>query len=173
MGSRRSGELFGHLQMLFRVGTLGGLSDAELLERFVAGQDEAGEANFRALVARHGPMVLRRLPERPDHPHDADDAFQVTFLALARKAGSIRKHGSLGSWLHGTAQRVAMKAKTASRRRVARESRVAHESPIAAGVFGESQTSIEDRELRRSCTKRSSGCRPGTGRRSCCATWRG
>ena len=47
MGSRRSGELFGHLETLFRVGTVGGLSDAQLLERFVAGRDEAGEVAFR------------------------------------------------------------------------------------------------------------------------------
>jgi RNA polymerase sigma factor (sigma-70 family) len=144
MGSRRSGELFGHLETLFRIGTVVGLSDAELLERFVAGRDEAGEANFRALVARHGPMVLRVCRSVLDDPHDAEDAFQVTFLALARKAGSIRKHGSLGSWLHGTALRVAKKAQIAARRRLARESRVAE---ARATIASASQPSIDDTEL--------------------------
>ncbi len=59
MASGRSGDLSKQLQALFHVGTLGGLSDAQLLERFVARRDEAGAAAFRALVDRHGPMVLR------------------------------------------------------------------------------------------------------------------
>ncbi len=66
----------------------------------------------------------------------------MTFLALARKAGSIRKHGSIGSWLHGTAHRVALKARTAGRRRQVRESRVAE-----VVVASESQPPVEDREL--------------------------
>jgi RNA polymerase sigma factor (sigma-70 family) len=145
MGTRRSGELFGHLETLFQAGAIGGLSDAQLLERFVAGRDEAGGANFRALVARHGPMVLRVCRSILHDPNEAEDAFQVTFLALARKAGSIRKHSSIASWLHGTAHRVAKKAKTAARRRLARESQVARATE--SDVSGEGQPSIEDREL--------------------------
>jgi DNA-directed RNA polymerase specialized sigma24 family protein len=138
MGSRRSGELFGHLATLFRAGTVSGLSDAELLDRFVAGRDEAGEANFRALVARHGPMALRVCRSVLDDPHAAEDAFQVTFLALARNAGSIRKHGSIASWLHGTAHRVARKAKTAAQRRQSRESRAAEGQAVSElPQFGE------------------------------------
>ena len=59
MGSRRSSELYGHLDTLFQVGVIGDLSDSQLLERFVADRDEAGEVAFRSLVERHGPMVLR------------------------------------------------------------------------------------------------------------------
>jgi Sigma-70 region 2 len=66
---------------LIRIGSVGGLSDVELLERFVSGRDEAGEANFRALVARHGPMVLRVCRCVLNNPDDAKDAFQVTFLS--------------------------------------------------------------------------------------------
>ena len=117
MASGRSGDLSRQLQALFQIGTLGGLSDAPLLERFVAGRDEAGEAAFRALVDRHGPMVLRVCRSVLQDDHDAEDAFQVTFLVLARKAGSIRKQKSIGSWLHGVAHRVALKARTAARRR--------------------------------------------------------
>jgi RNA polymerase sigma factor (sigma-70 family) len=143
MGSRRSGELYEHLETLFQVGTVGGLSDAQLLERFGASRDAAGEGAFRALVARHGPMVLRVCLSVLQDPHEAEDAFQVTFLALARKAGSIRKQDSIGSWLHGTAVRVAIKARTTAHRRRARESRVME----AAVLSGESQPSIEDRDL--------------------------
>ena len=107
MGSRRSGDWFGHLEKLFRDGAIGGLSDAQLLEQFVAGRDEAAEAAFRALVERHGPMVLRVCRSVLDDPHEAEDAFQVTFLVLVRKAGSIRRHDSIASWLHGSARQVA------------------------------------------------------------------
>ena len=143
MGSRRSGELFGHLETLFRVGTIGGLSDAQLLERFVAGRDEAGEAAFRALVERHGPMVLRVCRSVLDDPHDAEDAFQVTFLVLARKAGSIRKHDSIASWLHGTAHRVALQGQDRGPKARWRASRGWRRRTCPR----ESQPPIEDREL--------------------------
>jgi RNA polymerase sigma factor (sigma-70 family) len=132
MARRRSGDLFKHLSSLFRDGTLAGVPDAQLLDRFVAGRDEPGEAAFRALVERHGPMVLRVCQNVLGDRHDAEDAFQVTFLVLARKAGSIRKQHSLGSWLHGTAHRVALRAQTAARRRLARESKVAKGTEMAA-----------------------------------------
>ena len=132
MAGRRSGDAFKHLSSLFRVGTLAGVPDAQLLERFVAGRDEAGEMAFRALVERHGPMVLRVCQSVLGDRHDAEDAFQVTFLVLARKAGSIRKQRSLGSWLHGVAHRVALRAQTAARRRLARETKAAKRAEMAA-----------------------------------------
>src|SRR5437764_15464978 len=83
----------------------GGLSDAQLLERFVRARDEAA---FEVLVWRHGGMVLsvcRRLLHREQ---DAEDAFQATFLTLARKAASIGKREALGSWLYKVAYRVSL-----------------------------------------------------------------
>src|SRR5262245_51673033 len=96
----------------------GGLTDAELLGRFVTARDEAA---FEVLVWRHGPMVLalcRRLLHRDA---DAEDAFQATFLVLLRKAATIGKREAVGSWLYKVAYRVALAARSASARRAARE----------------------------------------------------
>src|SRR5262245_33865541 len=100
-----------HLRIfLGRLGSAPGtdLSDADLLERFRARQEEAA---FTLLVQRHGAMVLRVCRRVLRDAHDAEDAFQATFLVLARKAASVRKQASLGSWLHGVALRVARKAR--------------------------------------------------------------
>ena len=88
--------------------------DAVLLERFIGQRDEAA---FTVLVARHGPMVLRLCRRVLGNVHDADDAFQATFLVLARKAGAIRRRHHLAAWLHGAAYRLALKARVASAQR--------------------------------------------------------
>src|SRR5262249_46412790 len=93
-----------------------GVSDAQLLEHFTRRGDEAA---FTALVERHGPMVLGVCRRILRHAHDADDAFQATFLLLARKAGSLSQPELLGRWLHGVAYRTALKARgVAVRRRI-------------------------------------------------------
>jgi RNA polymerase sigma factor (sigma-70 family) len=115
----------GHLHTLYRAGVLGDLTDAQLLERFLAGRDEGAEAGFAALVERHGPMVLRVCGRILRDPHDAEDAFQATFLVLARRAGSVRRRDSLASWLHGIARRVALHARADAARRRRHEGRCA------------------------------------------------
>src|SRR3712207_1682052 len=107
-GSTRT-ALLKHLHTLYQVGVIGNLTDGQLLERFVIRRDAA--AVFSALVERHGPMVLRVCQQVLGNSHDADDAFQATFLVLVRKAGAIRRRTSVASWLYGVAQRVAMRAK--------------------------------------------------------------
>jgi RNA polymerase sigma factor (sigma-70 family) len=82
-------------------------SDAQLLERFVAGRDEAA---FELLVWRHGPTVLGVCRRVLRNEQDAEDAFQATFLVLVRKAGSISKRQAVGSWLYRVAHRVALRA---------------------------------------------------------------
>jgi RNA polymerase sigma factor (sigma-70 family) len=115
---------------LFRTGTAAGLSDAQLLERFLLCHDEAAEAAFAALVERHGPMVLAVCRRVLNDPHDAQDALQATFLVLVRKAATIRKRGSLADWLHGVALRVSAHARADSARRRAIERRAGTESSI-------------------------------------------
>ena len=105
------------LQHLFHHGPVTGLDDGQLLERFVARQDEAA---FAALVALHGPLVLGVCSRILRDEHDIEDAFQATFLVLVRRAGSIRDAGRLGPWLHGVARRVAVRARSEAARRQAR-----------------------------------------------------
>jgi len=109
------------IQILFQPESLSGLSDAQLLERFLAGRDESSELAFTALVERHGPMVLGVCRRILADSHDAEDAFQATFLILVRKARSVRVEGSIGRWLYGVAMRVATRGKARTNRREARE----------------------------------------------------
>ena len=93
-------------------------TDRELLERFFRGQDEAG---FKTLVRRHGPRVLSVCRRVLHHEQDAEDAFQATFLVLARRGGSLANPELLGSWLYGVAHRIAMKIRARVARRRAQE----------------------------------------------------
>jgi RNA polymerase sigma factor (sigma-70 family) len=114
------GTFLRHLRGLLRARLNEEQTDSALLERFVSQRDEAA---FASLMQRHGPMVLGVCQRVLDDPHDADDAFQATFLVLIRKAVTIRKRGSLGSWLYGAAYRIACKARVlaAKRRRHERQ----------------------------------------------------
>jgi hypothetical protein len=94
---RESGGLFRQVHRLFRLGTMVGLTDGQLLDQLVTERGEESEAAFEELMHRHGPMVLRvcrgMLGDRPS----ADDAFQATFLVLAERAHSIRRRESLST----------------------------------------------------------------------------
>src|SRR5262249_23067276 len=98
-----------------------GLTDGQLLARFVACRDECA---FTTLVRRHGPMVLSVCRRALHHEQDAEDAFQAAFLVLARKAQSVAKRESVGSWLYSVAYHVALKARGVGARRRARERQV-------------------------------------------------
>ncbi len=123
-------------------------TDGELLDRFVRRQEEAA---FAALLGRHGPMVLRVARRVLGRVHDAEDVFQATFLLLARKARAIRKRASVGSWLHGVAHRLALRARAQARLRQERE-RQAAERPAGGAASGQAWRELQDlldTELRR------------------------
>src|SRR5688500_10656469 len=84
--------------------------DPALLAAFAAFAARRDEAAFAELVRRHGPMVLGACRRLLGHAQDAEDAFQATFLLLARKAGAVRWRGSAGPWLYAAAGRVARNA---------------------------------------------------------------
>ena len=111
-----------HLCDLYGSGTLIGFSDGQLLARYAAFQDGAA---FEALVARHGSMVAATCRAILEHEHDVEDAFQATFLVLARKAASVRAGDALGGWLHRVAYRIAVQAKREARKRHRLESEIA------------------------------------------------
>src|SRR5215471_16181592 len=90
----------------------GDVADADLLNRFLTQHDEAA---FELLLWRHGTMVWQLCRDVTRDAHAAEDAFQATFLALVRKAKSIRSRESLGAWLYQVAYRAALRARIKGR----------------------------------------------------------
>jgi RNA polymerase sigma factor (sigma-70 family) len=129
----------------------GGPTDGQLVDRFVATRDEAA---FAALLRRHGPMVLGVCRRVLKDPHDADDAFQAAFLVLARKAASVLKRDSVGSWLYQVAYRAALAARAANARRRSVEKQVQEmPDPEVAPAEAHDWRPLLDRELSRLAEK--------------------
>jgi RNA polymerase sigma factor (sigma-70 family) len=124
------------------------LTDGQLLERFLAAREEAA---FEVLLRRHGPMVLGVCRRVLSNGHDAEDAFQATFLVLIRKGPSLLPRPTLGSWLHGVAYRTALKARAARWKRCVRERQAAamSEARAPAEVRDHDLLLLLDRELDR------------------------
>ncbi|MCI0640199.1 MAG: RNA polymerase sigma factor [Gemmataceae bacterium] len=130
----------------FRLGALtgaGGPTDGELLESFITERDEAA---FESLVRRHGPMVMGVCRRVIGLSHDAEDAFQATFLVLVRKANSIVPRQALGNWLYGVAYRTALEARSRLHRRFAKERQVTdmpHPEAAPNGVWSDLQPILD------------------------------
>jgi RNA polymerase sigma factor (sigma-70 family) len=125
------------------------LTDAQLLERFIENRDEAA---FSALVARHGSMVMGVCLRVTRNHQDAEDAFQATFLVLARKAASISSRDLLANWLYGVAHNTALKARASSVKRHAKEKQVTQmPEPAMAGqeLWNDNIQALLDQELSR------------------------
>src|SRR5262249_28039284 len=124
-------------------------SDAQLLARFI---DQRDEVAFAALVRRHGPLVLGVCRRVLRSDHDAEDAFQASFLVLVRKAASIRSRELLANWLFGVAYNTALKARALAARRRAREMQLTDmaepEAEMQENLWQELQPLV-DRELSR------------------------
>jgi RNA polymerase sigma factor (sigma-70 family) len=131
MGTATLGGFLEQLRKAMAAETLAALADGELLERFTTTHDEA---SFHALLRRHGPMVLRVCRRTLSQEQDVEDAFQATFLVLAREARSIRKRKSLASWLHGVAHRISLDVYKASVRRRKHETQAATGADSAAHI---------------------------------------
>jgi RNA polymerase sigma factor (sigma-70 family) len=118
MANLQAGVLLRHIRKLATGDSTVQVPDRQLLGQFAAQHDESA---FSALIQRHGPMVLGVCRRVLNNAHDAEDAFQATFLILARKAAAIRQQESVSGWLYQVAYHTALKARVRSSRRAARE----------------------------------------------------
>ena len=119
-------------------------SDADLLARFVATQDDGA---FGELVRRYSRLVWGQCRHLLANEADADDAFQATFLALAKSAGSIRSTDRLGPWLHAVSHRVCLNARRAAARRTKRErgaASVEGDSPVADSTWDRAAVALHE-----------------------------
>ena len=120
MPSAMFGEVIRYLHKVCAIDGARDLTDRELLERFLVHRDEIA---FAFLVQRHGPMIFNVCRRVLGDSHEAEDVFQATFLVLVRRTRSLGGKGSVGGWLHGVAERIALRARTqgAARRQRERE----------------------------------------------------
>jgi RNA polymerase sigma factor (sigma-70 family) len=121
VANSQTSQVIDHLRKAVLGGGQANLSDGQLLERFVSHRDEAAVA---ALVRRHGPMVWGVCRRVLRNHHDAEDAFQATFLVFVRKAASIVPRQMVANWLYGVAHQTALKARVTMAKRQVREKQV-------------------------------------------------
>ena len=147
------------IESLYGGGSVAGLSDRQLVERFVTRRDVAGEDAFAALVARHGPMVLGVCRQLLVDRQHAEDAFQAVFLVLARRARSVRDPDLLCNWLYGIALRTARKA----RARLARQRRNEEDRAVTTLQQDTASRGRSDRDRSRAGRDASRRDRPSAG----------
>lgn len=133
MATAQMDTVIRHLRRAVLRQDAAGWTDGQLLASFV---DQKDAAAFEALVRRHGPMVFGVCRRVVGNHHAAEDAFQATFLVLARKASCVRPRERLANWLHGVALRTAMKAKVLTAKRRSREKQVKEMPELEAAQQG-------------------------------------
>ena len=138
MAARLNSDTLRWLDTLNGEGSCAQMGDGALLERFLARPGAASEAAFEVLVRRHGPMVLSLCRGVLHDDHPADDAFQATFLVLARRASTIRDRDHLAPWLGRVARRIARRSRAEAVRRADRERRLTGIDAQAALAVSES-----------------------------------
>ena len=111
MTRESAGQAIRQIRALHALGTTGGLTDPQLIDRFLESDGSNREDAFAAIVQRHGPMVLSVCHRMLTGSPDVEDAFQAVFFVLARKAGALRRVEGLKSWLYGVAVRTAKEAR--------------------------------------------------------------
>src|SRR5262249_18329326 len=122
MTTTHPGIVLRHVRELLTAQGTRSAPDQQLLARFASNREEAA---FAALVRRHGPLVLGVCRRVLGQEQDAEDAFQATFLVLARKAASLGRQAPLGGWLHRVAYHLALRARKRAAARQKREARAA------------------------------------------------
>jgi RNA polymerase sigma factor (sigma-70 family) len=144
MTTTQAGIVLRHIRELAAAGATSELADRQLLERFTTYREEQA---FEGLVRRHGPMVLGVCRRILGNRHDAEDAFQATFLVLAHKASTIARRDSLGGWLYKVAYHIALKTKASMAARQRREQQVGEPRASVTGVCADPLTEVTGREL--------------------------
>jgi RNA polymerase sigma factor (sigma-70 family) len=144
MAREQSAAILDPLRRLITRQTGSALSDAQLLENFVTRQDEA---SFEVLVWRHGAMVLALCTRVLRDAHEAEDAFQATFLVFARKAGSIGRGEVVAAWLYKVAYRVALRLRSAAVKRAVQSEptdALPAPEPVGNADWGELRPVLDD-----------------------------
>jgi RNA polymerase sigma factor (sigma-70 family) len=144
MQTTKVGTVLRHIRQLALAPGTSELTDKQLLQRFAADHEENA---FAALMQRYGQLVWGVCRHILRHDHDAEDAFQATFLVLARCSASIRKQEALASWLHSTAYRIALRARRAAATRRTHESRgksMPAEKPFPESILREALAMLDE-----------------------------
>ena len=131
MATSQMSEVLQHLRRTVLLPDGAGMTDGQLLTRYVEGRDEDA---FAALVKRHGPMVWGVCRRLLANRQDAEDSFQANFLVLVRKAAAVLPREMVGNWLYGVAYMTAHRGKVAAARGRRREKQVTEmPEPVTAG----------------------------------------
>jgi RNA polymerase sigma factor (sigma-70 family) len=148
MATGQMSEVIHRLRRVVLLRDGAGLTDGQLLEDFVSRRDDAA---LGALVRRHGPMVWAVCRRVLCNWHDAEDAFQATFLVLVRKAASVVPREMVANWLYGVAHQTALKARATTAKRRARERQVQEmpEPAVSEADFWHELQALLDQELSR------------------------